>query len=163
MAILRLLLLGLIAAVAACASVAAEPEPTYYVVRHLQKADGQDPPLTETGRRNAQRLADLLQSAPPAAIYASATRRARETAQPAAQRFGLDIREYDPRDTSALIARVRAEPGPVLIVGHSNTVPAIVEALEGHRIGDIAEDEYGILYRLSGTGSSPIRIAVDAR
>ena len=163
MATLRLMLLGLLAAaVAACASVAAEPRPThFYVIRHLQKAEGQDPGLTAAGRRNAEILAGLLEQAPPSAIYASATRRARETAQPAAARYGLTLKEYDPRDTPGLIARVRAEPGTVLIVGHSNTVPAIVGALGGGRIGEIGENDYGILYRFARSGGNLIRIRVD--
>lgn len=139
----------LIAALAACATV--EPEtgsPSYYVMRHLQKAEGPDPGLTEDGRRNSDALATMIADAPPRAIYASTTRRARETAQPAAKKFGLPIREYDPADTPALIARVKAEKGPVLIVGHSNTVPAIVEGLGGSSIGEIGEKDYGTLFTL---------------
>ena len=162
MAILRPFLVGLLAAAAACASVPAEPPPAYYVIRHLQKGEGQDPGLTEAGTRNAQRLAELLAAAPPSAVFASTTRRARETARPTAERFGLTVQDYDPRDTPALIGRVRAEPGPVLIVGHSNTVPAIVEALGGGRIGEIGEDEYGVLYRIGRTGGGASRIMVEA-
>ena len=162
MARVRLVLLGWLAALAACASVAADPPPTYYVTRHLQKGEGQDPGLTELGRRNAVRLAERLRPAPPAAIFASATRRARETAQPSVERYSLQIQEYDPRDTPALVARLRATPGPVLVVGHSNTVPAIIEALEGHRVGEIGEGDYGTLYRLSGPGKGVVRVTVDS-
>jgi phosphohistidine phosphatase SixA len=136
----------LLAALAACATAAPEPRADYYVMRHLQKAQGADPGLTEEGGRNAVALADLLAEAPPRAVYVSTTRRARETARPAAERFKAPVREYDPADTPGLIARVKAERGPVLIVGHSNTVPAIVEALGGGTVAPIGEGDYGIVY-----------------
>ena len=97
------------ALLAACATAPApEPGPFYYVIRHLQKAEGPDPGLTEAGQRNAARLPDLIADAPPRAVYASTTRRARETAEPVAQRYRLSIKEYDPANTPALLARVKA-------------------------------------------------------
>jgi phosphohistidine phosphatase SixA len=153
----------LVLALAACATAAPEPAaPDYYVVRHLQKADGPDPALSAEGRANAQLLAGLLDANPPRAVYASATRRALETAQPTAARYRLAIKEYDPRDTPALIARVRAESGPVLIVGHSNTVPTIVQALSGRAIGEMEESDYGTLFRISRNGML-VRVRVDSK
>ncbi|HEX8448450.1 MAG TPA: phosphoglycerate mutase family protein [Allosphingosinicella sp.] len=158
------LALAALASLGACAAADRSfEEPSYYVMRHLQKADGSDPGLTEAGRRNAAYLPAMpaFSRSPPRAIYASATRRARETAQPAADRFGIPIRDYDPRDTPALIARVKKERGPVLIVGHSNTVPAIVEALGGGSIGPLGEDDYGMLYTLYPGKSFAARSLVD--
>ena len=126
----------------------------YYVMRHLQKAPGTDPGLTEEGQRCAARLADRLAGSGIRAVYASATRRARETAAPLAARLGLTPREYDPRATPELIARVQAEAGSVLVVGHSNTVPEIVERLGGARPGDLAEDRYGEVWRVARTGGA---------
>ena len=137
-------------ALAACATATdAPPQPSFYVMRHLEKADGTDPGLTEPGRLKADHLPALLRHAPPKAVYASTTRRARETARPTAEEYRLEIHEYDPRDTPRLIARVKAERGPVLIVGHSNTVPAIVEALGGGRIGGMGEGDYGLLFTIT--------------
>jgi phosphohistidine phosphatase SixA len=86
----------------ACATRASDPSaPSYYVMRHLQKAEGQDPPLSEEGAGNAKRLVFRFDGDRPTAIYASATRRARETAAPLAARLGLPVKEYDPRDTPA--------------------------------------------------------------
>ena len=36
--------------------------------------------------------------------------------------------------------------GRVLIVGHSNTVPAIVEALSGEEVPEMDESEFGVVY-----------------
>ena len=139
----------LLAALAACATVAPEPaSPSYYVMRHLQKGEGSDPGLTEEGRLNAERLIPLLADDRPAAIYASATRRAQETAAPLAQKLGLTPKIYDPRDTAGLVERVKAEAGTVLVVGHSNTVPEIVERLGGARPAPLAETDYGDVWRV---------------
>src|SRR5205085_4814136 len=97
-----------------------------------------DPDLLPEGQAAAIALADLMETDQfegrrPVAIYVTDFKRSRQTAAPAAARLALNITLYDPRDTPGLIARVRAEPGPVLIVGHSNTVPDIVAALGGTR------------------------------
>ena len=137
------------AALAACATSAPRPEPAFYVMRHLQKGAGPDPALTEEGQRCAARLAEELADSGIGAVYASATRRAQETAAPTARRLGVTASPYDPRDTPGMIARVRAEPGSVLVVGHSNTVPDIVEGLGGARPADLAEDRYGEVWRVA--------------
>jgi broad specificity phosphatase PhoE len=142
-----------LAMLAACASVPPAPAgPTYYVMRHLEKAEGPDPGLAEAGRAGAQRLAQRLDADPPRAIYVSTTRRARETAAPLAAQLGIAAKEYDPSDTPGLVARVRAEGGSVLIVGHSNTVPDIVAALGGARPAPLAETDYGSLWVVAPDG-----------
>jgi broad specificity phosphatase PhoE len=140
---------------AACATTPdAPPGPSHYVMRHLQKAAGPDPALSEEGRRNAEKVADLLAADPPSAIYVSTTRRARETAAPLAARLGLTLKTYDPSDTPALIAAVMAESGTVLVVGHSNTVPDIVERLGGARPADLTEADYGDIWHISSGRTS---------
>ena len=139
---------------AACATTAPEPPaPSWYVMRHLQKADGQDPALSEEGARNAERLAPWFAGDRPTAIYVSTTRRARETAAPLAARLGLSVKEYDPRDTPGLVARLKSEAGTVLVIGHSNTVPEIVAQLGGARPADLAETDYGDIFRVRRDGS----------
>ena len=123
--------------------------PEVYVMRHLQRGDGPDPALSDEGRRNAARLASALAGDPPRAIYVSTTRRARETAAPLAAALGLMVKEYDPADSAALVARVAREPGKVLIVGHSNTVPDIVERLGAARPAPLAETDYGDIWHVA--------------
>jgi phosphohistidine phosphatase SixA len=128
--------------------------PQYYIMRHLHTAGGTDPGLTDEGLRHAQALArwlaDRVSAGELAAIYVSATRRAQQTAALVAARFGITPTVYDASDTAALVASVRAETGAVLIVGHSNTVPDIVELLGGPRPADIAHDDFGDIWLLAG-------------
>jgi broad specificity phosphatase PhoE len=154
MTLFRPLAALLIFVTAACATTAGDPpEPSWYVMRHLQKGEGQDPALSAEGTRNAQRLASRFGRDRPSAVYVSSTRRARETAAPLAAKLGVMVKEYDPRDTAGLVARVKAEPGTVLVVGHSNTVPEIVERLGGPRPADLAETEYGDIFRVRRDGT----------
>ena len=52
-----------------------------------------DPPLNDTGRRQAAQLADRLAEQPISAVYASDLRRASETARIVADRLGLELHE----------------------------------------------------------------------
>jgi len=144
----------LLLAAAACATAPDDPPaPSWYVMRHLQKAEGPDPALSAQGSANAIRVASRFDDDRPSAIYVSTTRRAHETAAPLAAKLGLTAKEYDPSDTPGLVARVRSETGTVLIVGHSNTVPEIVAQLGGARPADMAETEYGDIFRVRRDGS----------
>ena len=123
---------------------------TVIVVRHMEKlADaGDDPGLSPAGQRRAARVAELLAAAGVDAVFATQYRRTAETALPLAERLSLPLHVYDARDTEALVRDVNAtyRDQTVVIVGHSNTVPEIVEALSGEEIGAISEDRYGDVY-----------------
>ena len=152
MPFLRLMPLLLALLVAACAYIAPiQPASTFYVMRHLHTPAGaQDPDLTQEGQRQAQLLADWFGDNPPATIFVSNTKRAQQTAAPLAARLGLTPRIYDPRDTSFLVTEIMKEPPPVLIVGHSNTVPDIVQALSGRRPDALVHEDFGDVWVISG-------------
>jgi len=132
-----------------------------YVMRHLNTPAGEpDPDLLPEGRAAAIALADLMETDPfqgarrPVAIYVSDYKRTRETAAPLAARLALNVTVYDPRDTPGLLARVHAEPGPVLIVGHSNTVPDIIAALGGTRPAPLVHEDFGDLWVVEPGGAT---------
>jgi phosphohistidine phosphatase SixA len=102
------------------------------LVRHAEKESaGRDPGLTELGRRRALALADQLADAGITAVLSSPYARTRQTAAPIAARLGLEVETYDPRDIGGLAAALAARPGRLLVVGHSNTTPALAAALGG--------------------------------
>lgn len=152
---MRLILLPLLMALSACVTVDdnAGGEPLYYVMRHLNTPEGQrDPDLLPEGTAAAARVPALLAQRRPAVIYVSDFKRTRQTAAAVAARWGLTPIIYNPADTPALIARVRAGPWPVLIVGHSNTVPDIVEQLGGPRPAPLSHPDFGDLWRIEADG-----------
>lgn len=145
---------------AGCATTPPTPAPAFYVVRHLNTPEGQrDPDLLPEGQRMAALLPARLAAHPPRAIFVSDYRRTRQTAAAVAARWGLTPVVYDPADTPGLVARVRAAAGPVLIVGHSNTVPDIVEQLGGTRPDPLSHPDFGDLWIIRpGGGSQRVRV-----
>ena len=128
---------------------------TVIVIRHAEKLlDGSaDPPLAAAGEARAALLANLFGDPKSPghldSIYVSPTLRSRLTAMPLATRLGLTPRVAAQDDPHALVGRVlRDNPGGrALIVGHSDTVPAIVAALSGRKdIPAIGADEFGTMY-----------------
>jgi broad specificity phosphatase PhoE len=129
---------------------------TVYVVRHAEAGqDGtQDPALTAAGERRAHDLRAALGEAGITAIYASPYRRTQDTAAPLAEVLGLEVRSYDPGDSGALARRIPREHAgrSVLVVGHSNTVPLVVEALGAVRPPDLAHAEHDPMWIVRLTG-----------
>jgi broad specificity phosphatase PhoE len=135
----------------------AEPS-AIYLVRHGEKAAvGQDPELTAQGQARAQAIAAILARTGITGIYSTPTQRTRQTAQPLAQRIGLEVQLYDPRAPKALVEKVKALSGPVLVVGHSNTLPELVRLFGGAPGADIGDDEYDRLYQLTPAAGGGVR------
>ena len=136
-----------------------------FVVRHAEKISDTDQRLTEAGRERASRLATMLGAAGIRAIYATDTERAKDTAAPLAKTLGLTVATYDvgggegkPPDAAAFVQSLRREhpQDAVLVVGHSNTVPAILKALGCREEISIAGQQYDDLFVVvpGGSGSS---------
>ncbi len=123
-------------------------EVVVFLVRHAERAeDGtRDPPISQRGWTRAKLLADMLRDAGITHIHATDFRRTRQTALPASARTGVDVTLYDPRRLDDFAAELRATPGRHLVVGHSNTTPALVRALGGDPGSPIDEAEYDRLY-----------------
>lgn len=124
---------------------------TYYVVRHAEKdtsdpADA-DPPLSAAGSARAIVLCDTLQNKGIDTIFATQYQRTQLTAQPAATLLGKTITIVNSANTANLITTLQTLNGKeVLVVGHSNTVPQIVQGLCGEVISPIAETDYDNMY-----------------
>lgn len=126
------------------------------LVRHAEKAAPTgDVPLSPAGVERAEALAAALADAGVSAIIVTPTIRTRATARPLAAARGLTLEEValggTPVDAhaAAVAAAVRRHAGGVvLVVGHSNTVPAIVAALGGPRLPELCDAEYSNLFAL---------------
>jgi phosphohistidine phosphatase SixA len=111
---------------------------TVVFVRHAEKDPGADPKdgdpgLGDAGRKRAGALARLLSHAGVTRLIASEYRRAQETLAPLAQSTGRKVEVVRASEPARLIDALCAAPsGSVTVVaGHSNTVPALIEALGG--------------------------------
>ena len=132
-----------------CASAFAEPR-IVYVTRHAEKmAEGKDPNLSAQGQARARALAVLLGKAGIKYIFSTATQRTGQTAQPLAAQAGLEVQLYDPAKPAIVIDKIKALPGPTLLVGHSNTVPELVKMLGGAPGAPIGDDEFDRLYQVN--------------
>ncbi len=150
------LVVGLLLAVTVQTAEAQEGPSLIIVVRHAEKAavPGADPPLSDEGKARAAALAATLMHTPVNAIVTSTFRRTFDTAADVAGARGLTFQKIAIGRSTAnhvaeVAAAVRAQSGVVLVVGHSNTVPAIVAALGGPKLGDICEAHYSNLLILS--------------
>lgn len=158
----KALLLALLLMLAAVAR--AEPE-WLILVRHAEKAaePGDDPGLSEAGQRRAEQLAALLSDAGVTHILTSDRRRTQATAALLARALGLQPQVIATRGgdhLAALLAAVRAQRGgTLLVVGHSNTVPALIAALGGPRLPFICENRFGhaLLMRMGEPGLLRLR------
>lgn len=154
---LRRTMLG---ALAALLTIGAAPAPpVIYVTRHYDTPAGErDPDLTATGAARAQALAKWFRGKKLAAIYVTGFKRTQQTAAPLAAERGLTPIVYGPAPSAEFLAQVKAAKGPVLVVGHSNTVPDIVAGIGGERPGEIAHPDFGGLWAVTAGRTTSLRI-----
>ena len=133
---------------------AAAAQTLVIAVRHAERADGgagaqpmagapADPLLSQAGEARAARLAGLLADSGITAIFTTEFRRTQDTAKPLAAKLGLTPIVVKGTDTADLLARLKSSHANdiVLVVGHSNTLPAIVKGLTGRNV-TIADSQY---------------------
>ncbi|KCZ83230.1 phosphoglycerate mutase family protein [Hyphomonas adhaerens MHS-3] len=139
-------------AIVACASTPTPPDTTIYLVRHAEKQAGDDPDLTVVGRARADILSQELQGAGLTEIWSTNTKRTISTAKPTANSTGLPVQLYDARRQDVFANQLKATPGAMLVVGHSNTIPDLVKQLGGKPGAPIVEaTEYDRLYVVTVT------------
>jgi broad specificity phosphatase PhoE len=137
------------------------------LVRHAEKAaePAADPPLTEAGVARAQALVRALANVRVDAVITTELVRTRETARPLTEARGIspEIVHTAARDAhaKAVADAVRAHAGQaVLVVGHSNTIPAIIAALGGPKLPDICDTQYSNLFVLAvGEGRADLVVS----
>ena len=100
------------------------------IVRHAEKDTGNNPALTEAGMKRAQKLSSLFAGMKPDEIYSTPYVRTRQTVTPWAKEIAVEITEYNPKDMVQFVEYLQGLKGKtVLIAGHSNTNPQLVNLL----------------------------------
>lgn len=111
---------------------------TFILLRHAEKDTSQagstmmkaDPSLSKAGEVRAESLLEVLKQYKPDMIYSTNYIRTKATATPLAKKFNKEIQIYDPKNIAAFSEQIMQETGKtVVVVGHSNTTPALVNLL----------------------------------
>jgi broad specificity phosphatase PhoE len=126
-----------------------------YVVRHAEKEESDDPAagpgdpnLSADGKSRAAALLTELGQTKLTAVFSSQYKRTQQTVEPAAKAQNLEVQKLDAAKVRALVEKIRdLDAGSsALVAGHSNTVPAILQALGVKEQILLGEDAYGDLF-----------------
>lgn len=129
---------------------------TVFLIRHAEKiiSTDKDPALAEAGIQRANALVDLFSNAQPSAIFATQYQRTQLTAKPLSMALDVPITilEINADNTAQypalLMQQICTLPkdSNVLVVGHSNSLPAIVGGWINVAVKPIADDEYNRIF-----------------
>jgi broad specificity phosphatase PhoE len=139
---------------------------TVIIVRHAEKAaqPADNPPVSAEGWVRVEQLVEALRHAGITVIYSTPYKRTLETAGGVAKALNLSVVEtpIPNRNVEAYAAdiatRVKRDGGVTLVVGHSNTMGAVIKALGGPDIGEIADPRYDDLFVLTVQDGKPTRL-----
>ena len=103
------------------------------MVRHAERASPTADALSPIGKARAACLALTLRDAHIATVIDTPFVRTQQTAAPTAQQHHAKTEALKADDIAAIVAEAKRAlgAGDVLVVGHGDTVPAIIKALTG--------------------------------
>ncbi|MEH6679965.1 MAG: histidine phosphatase family protein [Sediminicola sp.] len=110
---------------------------TFYFIRHAEKdrsdPNNNDPELNQDGLGRAMRWAEVFDAVPLDRIYSTDYERTTMTAAPTAVKKDITVQYYQPQMD---LAQFKADnlDKKVLVVGHSNTTPELVNKMIGENI-----------------------------
>jgi phosphohistidine phosphatase SixA len=124
---------------------------TYYLVRHAEKdrsdSENKNPDLTDAGLQRAKNWNTILNHVNFDLVYTTNYKRTMQTAQFVAERSHITPTIYDAHNLITGEFLQLTEGKTVFIVGHSNTIPQIVNQLIGeNKFQDISDSENGSLF-----------------
>lgn len=126
---------------------------TYYLIRHAEKdrtdPKNEDPNLNVDGLKRAQRWASYFEAFTIDQIYVTKYIRTKQTASMVAQQKAVIPTLYDPHNIQLDEFLKTTRGKNVLIVGHNNTIPKLVNALITiNKFGDMDDNDNATLYKV---------------
>ncbi|GAB1397637.1 MAG TPA: phosphoglycerate mutase family protein [Saprospiraceae bacterium] len=117
------------------------------LTRHGEKADfSKNAELSEAGEARSERLSKILRKAPVAdMVYSSDFIRTINTIKPYCLSKNINWQLYNPANQAELAAKLTPYKR-ILISGHSNSVPALINLLTGSNMAELDEDDYSNLF-----------------
>tara|TARA_Y100001960_G_C14099576_1_gene552229 strand:+ start:62 stop:577 length:516 start_codon:yes stop_codon:yes gene_type:complete len=143
-------------------------ETVYYFIRHAEKdrsnPNDRNPELNKKGKSRALNWADFFRETPLKAIYSTNYIRTISTAHPIAKDKNLPIIIYGPSELNIKLFIKETQGKQVLIVGHSNTTPQLVNAVLGYqRFEQMQDNDNSSLFIITESNGKTTakRISVD--
>ncbi len=130
---------------------------TFYLIRHAEKdrsdPENIDPELNQKGLGRAMHWAEILEEVSLDAIYTTDFERTTMTAAPTAVKKDITLMYYDPDELDIELFKSNNTGNDVLIVGHSNSTPELVNKLIGEeKYGPMDDYDNGSLFIVQLTG-----------
>jgi 2,3-bisphosphoglycerate-dependent phosphoglycerate mutase len=123
------------------------------VVRHAEKANDRtkNPSLSEEGQNRAKRLSAMLKDVIIDEAYSTSYKRTTQTLTPLSEAKNIEIKSYDALNPTSVEQAVKNGSGKtIIVVGHSNTVPSLVNKLiKENKFSEMHEDDYGKMWVLT--------------
>lgn len=117
---------------------------TYYFIRHAEKdrsnPENVDPELNQKGLGRAMHWAEILNEVDLDAVYTTDYERTRMTAAPVAIKQELTEQYYDPGKLDIEAFQLENLGKKVLVVGHSNSTPTLVNRMLGQEKYESMDD-----------------------
>lgn len=131
---------------------------TIILLRHAEKDTSTpgstmmqaNPDLSLKGKERAEKLLEILKQYSFDSIFSTNFNRTRNTVLPLAKKLNKEITLYDPKNQDVFAEKLKALKGQsILVVGHSNTIPVLVNLLTGiTKYPNLADDEYNKIWIL---------------
>lgn len=127
----------------------------FFIIRHAEKdtikGSKTYDDLTEKGHKRAAKLAKMLQKLPISTVSSTDRSRTKNTALPTANSHKCTLALYDAKKQNDYLTKLAEINGKKhLIVGHSNTVPQMLNFLTNSATYiDVPDNEYTRLYIVS--------------
>lgn len=141
---------------------------TFYLIRHAEKdrtdPENKDPELNQDGLGRAIRWAEVFDPIVLDVIYSTNYERTSMTAAPTSVKKDIDIKYYDPSSFDIQAFKNEHEGLNVLVVGHSNTTPQLVNKILGiDKYESMDDDDNSSLFiiRLIDGVATDIRLNMD--
>lgn len=129
----------------------------FILVRHAEKLDAsKNPELSELGKKRAEKLSEILKDVSVDKLYATNYLRTQNTLLPISQRTDLTIETYDPNDINFSSNLISENEGKTVVIsGHSNSTPKLVNQLIGKEVyKPLDENEYGKIWIITFLGNA---------
>ena len=121
---------------------------TFFVVRHAEKQDGDNPVLTQQGVKRATHIMKMLKNEPIKAVFSTETYRTVMTAMPTAADHELPIVLFSTEDLPDFAKKLKAMDGTFLIVAHSSSTPELAALLSKIPLPKLDEMDYEKLFKV---------------